>query len=41
MWGLMALPVLGEDEQLFWVVELLQYVGEELAPPALASTELH
>lgn len=37
----MFLPVLGEDEQLLRVVELLQYVGEELAPPALTSTQLH
>ena len=34
-------PVLGEDKQLFRVVELLQHVGEELAPPALAATQLH
>lgn len=26
---------------MFRIVELLQYVGEKLAPPALASTELH
>lgn len=36
-----SLPVLGKDEQLFRVVELLQYIREELAPPALASTKLH
>ena len=34
-------PVLGEDEQLLRVVELLQDVREELAPPALPSTQLH
>lgn len=36
-----VLPILREDEQLFRVVELLQDVGEELAPPALATAELH
>jgi len=36
-----VLPILREDEQLFRVVELLQDVGEELAPPALAAAELH
>lgn len=35
------LPVLGEDEQLLRVVELLQYIREKLAPPVLASTKLH
>lgn len=35
------LPVLRENEQLFRIVELLQHVGDKLAPPAFASTELH
>ena len=37
----MSPPVLREDEQLLRVVELLQDVGEELAPPALSSTQLN
>lgn len=39
--NLMSPPVLREDEQLLRVVELLQDVGEELAPPALSSTQLN
>lgn len=36
-----TLPVLGEDEELFWIVELLQNIGEELTPPVFTSTKLH
>lgn len=38
---LFVLPVLREDEKLLGVVELLKDVGQELAPPPLASTQLH
>lgn len=38
---LFVLPVLREDKKLLGVVELLQDVGQELAPPPLASTQLH
>lgn len=38
---LFVLPVLRENKQLFRVVELLQDIRQELAPPPLASTQLH
>lgn len=36
-----GLPVLRKNKQLLRVVELLKHIGEELSPPALASTQLH